>query len=186
MVWLCKTTIWWKSLYGFIAYIKTDDIYEEIAEDVETRFDTSNYEYDTPLPKVKNKKVIRLMKDELGGKIMTKFVGLGAKTYGYLIDDSSGYKKAKGTKKCVIKRKIIFENYKNCLEATQLDNKIHYLQRNKIAKDILKNNHTEFIKNNEIIIKKQYRFKSETHNIFTEEINNFKITLSWNDDKIMN
>ena len=118
------------------------------------------------------------MKDELGGKIMTKFVGLGAKTYGYLIDDSSGYKKAKGTKKCVIKRKIIFENYKNCLEATQLDNKIHYLQRNKIAKDILKNNHTEFIKNNEIIIKKQYRFKNETHNIFTEEINNFKVTLS--------
>ena len=182
MVWLCKTTIWWKSLYGFIAYIKTDDIYEEIAEDVETRFDTSNYEYDTPLPKVKNKKVIRLMKDELGAKIMTKFVGLGAKTSGYLIDE----KKAKGTKMCVIKRKIIFENYKNCLEVTQLDSKIHYLQRNKIDIDILKNNHTEFIKNNEIIIKKQYRFKSETHNIFTEEINNFKITLSWNDDKIMN
>ena len=43
------------------------------------------------------------MKDELGGKIMTKFVGLGAKTYNYLIDDSSEDKKAKGTKKCVIK-----------------------------------------------------------------------------------
>ena len=65
-----------------IVYIKADDI----AEDVETRFDTSNYELevnsiDRPLTKGKNKKVIDLMKDELGGKIMTKFVGLGAKIY---------------------------------------------------------------------------------------------------------
>ena len=62
------------------------------------------------------------MKNELGGKIMTKFVGLKAKTYSYLIDDSSEYKKAKGIKKCVIKR-LKFEISKNCLEATQLDNK---------------------------------------------------------------
>ena len=74
---------------SFIVYIKTDDIYKDIAEDVETRFDTSNYELDRPLPKGKNKKVIGLMKDELGGKIMTKFVGLRAKTYSYLIDDGS-------------------------------------------------------------------------------------------------
>ena len=53
----------------------TDDIYKNIAEDVETRFDTSNYELERPLPKVKNKKVIQLRKDELGRKIMTKFVG---------------------------------------------------------------------------------------------------------------
>ena len=46
---------------------------QDIAEDVETRFDTSNYELDRPLPKGKNKKVIGLMKDELGGKTMTKF-----------------------------------------------------------------------------------------------------------------
>ena len=58
------------------------------------------------------------MKDELGRKIMRKFVGLRAKTYSYLIDDSSEHKKAKGTKKCVIKRKLKFENYKNCLQAT--------------------------------------------------------------------
>ena len=64
---------------------------------------TLNYELDRSLSKGKSKKVIGLMKDELGGKIMTKFVGLGAKTYNYLIDDSSGDKKAKGTKKCVIK-----------------------------------------------------------------------------------
>ena len=64
------------------------------------------------------------MKDGLGGKIITKFVELRAKTYSYLIDDGSEDKKAKGTKKCVIKRKLKFENYKNCLEATQLENKI--------------------------------------------------------------
>ena len=68
---------------SFIVYIKTNDIYEGIAEDVETRFDTSIYELDRLLPKGKNKKVIGLMKDELGGKIMTKFVGLRAKTYSY-------------------------------------------------------------------------------------------------------
>ena len=62
------------------------------------------------MPKGKNKKVIESMKDELGGKIMTKFVGLRAKTYSYLIDDGSEDKKAKGTKKCIIKRKRKFEN----------------------------------------------------------------------------
>ena len=103
----------------------------------------SNYELecnsiDRPLPKGKNKKVIGLMKDELGGKIMTKFVGLRAKTYSYLIDDGSEDKKAKGTKKCVIKRKLKFENYKSCLEATQLDNKIKYIEKNKIIIDSLK------------------------------------------------
>ena len=87
-----------------IVYMKTDDIYKDIAEDVETRFNTLNYELkcnsiDRPLPKGKNKKVIGLMKDELGGKIITKFVGLRAKTYNYLIDDGNEDKKAKGTKK---------------------------------------------------------------------------------------
>ena len=91
---------------------KTDGIYKDIPEDVETRFDTSNYELGRPLPKRKNKKVIGLMKDELGGKIMTKFVRLRVKTYNNLIDDGSQDKKAKSTKKCVIKRKVKFENYK--------------------------------------------------------------------------
>ena len=58
------------------------------------------------------------MKVKLEGKIITKFVGLSAKTYSYFIDDGSEDKKAKGTKKCVIKRKLKFENYKNCLEST--------------------------------------------------------------------
>ena len=69
------------------------------------------------------------MKDELGGKIMTKFVGLKAKTQSYLKDDGSEDKKSKGTKKCVIKIKLKFKNYKNYLEATQLDNKITYLEK---------------------------------------------------------
>ena len=64
----------------------------------ETRFDTSSYELDRPLPKGKSGKVIELMKDELSGKIITKFVGLTAKTYSYLIDDGSEDNKAKGTK----------------------------------------------------------------------------------------
>ena len=90
---------------SFIAYIKIDDIYKNIAEDVETRFDTSNYELDRPFPKGKNKKVIGLMKDELGGKIMTKFVELRAKRYNYLSDNNDEDKKAKGTKKVCHKKK---------------------------------------------------------------------------------
>ena len=63
------------------------------------------------------------MKDELGGKIMTKLIGLKAKTHSYLIDDRSKDKKPKGTKKWVIKRKHKFEKYENCLEANQPENK---------------------------------------------------------------
>ena len=66
---------------SFIAYIKTHDIYKDISEDVKTRLNTSNNELDRPLPKGKNKKVIRLMKGESGGNIMTKFVTLRENTY---------------------------------------------------------------------------------------------------------
>ena len=55
---------------SFIVYVKTEDIYKDIAEAIETRFDTLNFELDRPLPKGKNKKVIGLMKDELSGQIM--------------------------------------------------------------------------------------------------------------------
>ena len=78
------------------------------------------------------------MKDELGGKIMTKFVGLRAKTYSYLIDESSENNKAKDTKSCVIKRKLKLENYRNCLEATQLENKINHSEKNEINTESLK------------------------------------------------
>ena len=64
MVWFWETRIWQKGkivlhgyrVYSFIVYIKTDDICKDIVEDVETRFDTSNYELEKPLPKEKNKK----------------------------------------------------------------------------------------------------------------------------------
>ena len=59
--------------------VKIDDIYKDIAQDAETRFNTSNYELDRPLSKGKNKKVIRSMKDELGGKVMKKYVELREK-----------------------------------------------------------------------------------------------------------
>ena len=78
---------------SFLVYIKTDDIYKDIAEDVEKGFDTSNYDLDRPLPKVKTKKVFELMKDDLGEKIMNKLAALRAKTYSYLTDDGSEKKK---------------------------------------------------------------------------------------------
>ena len=74
-----KATFCYMDTDSFLVYIKTDDIYKVIAEDVEIRFDTSNYELDRPL--TKRKKIIGLMKDELVEKIMTKFVRLRAKTY---------------------------------------------------------------------------------------------------------
>ena len=86
-------------------YTQKRDIYKDIAEDVETRFDTSNYELDRPFPKGKNKKVIGLMKDELGGQIMKEFVGLRAKTYSYLKDNNDEDKKRKRHKKVCHKKK---------------------------------------------------------------------------------
>ena len=100
---------------SFIMNIKTEDFYKDIVNDVEKRFDTSNYEVDRPLPIGKNKKVMGLMKDELGGRIFKEFVALRPKTYSYLTDDCKEDKKAKGTKKCVIKGMIKFNDYKNCL-----------------------------------------------------------------------
>ena len=91
------------------------------------------------------------MKNELGRKIMTEFVALRPKTYSFLMDDGWSDKKDKGTKKCVIKRKLKFNDYKDCLL------------------------------NNQIVLKSQQRFKSERHDVYTEEIN--KIALSSNDDK---
>ena len=84
----------------FVINIKTEDFYKDISNDLEKWFDTSNYgENDKrPLPIGKNKKVIGLFKDELGGKIMTEFVALRAKTYAYLMEDGSEHKKAKGRK----------------------------------------------------------------------------------------
>ena len=113
----------------FTIYIKTDDIYKDVVEDVETKFYTSNYELGRPLSTEKSKKVIRLMKDELSGNIMKKFASLRAKIYVYLIDDGNEDKKAKRTKKFVIKTNLKLENYKNCLEPTELENKMNHIQK---------------------------------------------------------
>ena len=80
---------------SFIIHIKTEDFYKDIADDVEKRFDTSNYEVNRPLLTGKNKKVTGLMKDELGGKIMTEFVALRPKNYSCLTNDCKEDKKQK-------------------------------------------------------------------------------------------
>ena len=131
---------------SFIMNIKTNDFYEDIASDVENRFDTSNYEVNRPLPTGKNKKVIGLMKDELGGKIITEFITLRPKTYSFLTDDGKEDKKAKGTKKCVIKKMIKFNDYKKCLL------------------------------NDEVILKPQQRFISKKHDVYTEKINKIALS----------
>ena len=92
-----------------------------------------------------------MFKDELGGKTMKEFCVLRAKTYAYLTDNDSENKKAKGTKKCITKRRTMFENYQNSLF------------------------------NNNTILRSQLRFKSDLHNVYTEEVN--KIVLNSNDDK---
>ena len=99
----------------FIIHIKTEDVYENIENDLEKRFDTSNYGVERPLPTGKNKKVIELMREEVGGKIMTEFVALRPKTYSYLMDIGNRDKKAKETKKSVIKQRLKYNDFKNCL-----------------------------------------------------------------------
>ena len=131
---------------NFIMDIKTNDFYKDIANDVENRFGTSNYEVNRSLPMGKIKKVIGLMKDELGGKTITEFVTLRPKTYSYLTDDGKEDKKAKGTKKCVIKKMIKFNNYKQCLL------------------------------NDEVILKSQQRFISKKHDVYTENINKISLS----------
>ena len=138
---------------SFIIYIKTEDFFEDISNDVERWFDTSNYDKNDkrPLPIGKNKKVPGLFKDELGGKIITEDFALRPKTYTYLTDDGSDHKKAKRIKMCVIKQKLMFKNYKDCLF------------------------------NNKTVYRSQERFRSYCHVMYTEEVN--KIAVSCNDDK---
>ena len=143
---------------SFIIHIITEDFFEDVSNDVEVWYDTSNYDEcnfvendKRPLPIGKNKTVIGLFKDELGGRIMNELCTLRAKTYSYLMDDNSEVEKSKGTKKCVIERRFMFESYKDSLF------------------------------NNKTILKSQQRFKSYHHKVYTEEV--IKIALSSNDDK---
>ena len=147
--------------------IETEDFYKDIALDVRTMFDTSNYPPNHPseIETGVNKKVIGLMKDEVGGEFITEFVGLRAKNYSYVHDNYIGlrsllflfdengteHKKCKGIKKNVTKNNICFLDYKTCLftNVTQL--------------------------------RKMNVFRSHLHNVYSEEVN--KIALSANDDK---
>ena len=108
--------------------------------------------------------------------IYERICWIKSKTYSYLKDNSDEDKNAKGTKKCVIKRKLKFQDYKNCLEECQIENKTNPLEKHKIEKDSLKEDQKEFVKNNKLILKTQQRFESERYNVFTEETN--KIALS--------
>ena len=121
-----RLTLCYMDTDSLIYDIETDDFYKDIAEDVKDRFDTSGYNPDRypvpgavqlshqPLLVGLNKKVIGLMKDELGGEIMTAFVTLRPKMYTYKTGESES-KKCKGIKKCVVKKRISFEDYKACL-----------------------------------------------------------------------
>ena len=126
--------------------IKTEDFYEDIANDVEARFDTSGYSKTDfrPLPIGLNKKALGLMKDELGGKIMTEFVALRPKLCSYKKLGGSEDKKCKGIKKCVVKKTLTFEDYKTCLFSDSKEyrsqlmfrlakHEVHTIEVNKVA-----------------------------------------------------
>ena len=129
---------------SFVINIFTDDFFEHISNDIEKWFDTYNYDENDkrPLKTGINKKVIGMFKDELGGKIMKEFWAPRAKTYSYLMDDDIEKKEAKGTNKCVIKRRIKFKDY------------------------------TDSLFKNKTILRSQIRFKSDLHIVYTEEIYN--------------
>ena len=110
--------------------------------------DTTNYDenYKRPFPIGKNKKVIGFVKDELVRNIMKEFCALGAKTYAYLMENGNEHKKTKGTEKCITKRKLTSEYYKDSLF------------------------------NDEIILKPQQWFKSNRHKVSTEEVNKIALS----------
>ena len=148
-----KLKLCYMDMDSLVYDIKTEDFYEDIADDVEARFDTSGYSKTDfrLLPIGLNKKVIGLMKDELGGNIMTEFMVLRPKLYSYKKLDGSEDKKCKRIKKCVVKKNLTFEDYKTCLL----------------------NNSTEY--------RSQLMFRSSKHEVHTIEVN--KVTLNLDDDK---
>ena len=97
--------------------IYTDDFYKDISHDILTKFDTSDYPPNHPsgiLTGV-NKKVIGMFKDEVAGKQITCFVGLRPKLYSSRIEEDKEVRKCKGIKKNVIKKKLDFDDYVQCL-----------------------------------------------------------------------
>ena len=142
-----KARLCYMDTNSFVMEIKADDFYD-INNDVDKWFDTSNYDKNDnrPLEIGKNKKVIGKFKDKLGGKIMTEFCALRANAYGYKLDDDTEMKKAKYTKKCIVKREITFENYVDALF------------------------------NVEVIIRSQQRFINNHHKVYTEEVNKIALS----------
>ena len=143
----------YKDTDSFVINIFKGDFFEDINNDVERWFDTSNYDKNDkrPLRVGIDKKLNGMFKSEWGANTMKDFCALRAKTYAYLIDDDSEKKKAKGIKRCLIKHRLMFENYKDSLF------------------------------NHKTILKSQLRFRSHHQNMYTEEVN--KIALNNNDNK---
>ena len=145
-----KTGLCYMDTDSFVMYIKTENFYKDIASDVERWFDRSKYDEEDkrPLPTGKNKKAIGKFKDELDGKIMTEFCALRVKAYAYRLDVDTEEKKAKGTKKCIVKQEITLKNYMDSLF------------------------------NDEVIIKSQQRFRSDHHRVYTEEVNKIELSIN--------
>ena len=141
-----KARLCYMDMDSFVVNIKTKDFYKDISQDVNKRFDTSNYTFDRPLPTGINKNVIGLMKDELGGDIITEFVALRPKAYSYITNNFIEMKKAKGTKKCVVNKMLRSDDYKKCLF------------------------------DNGKVLKSQQRFKSENHEVYMENINKIALS----------
>ena len=138
-----KARLCYMNTDSFVINIKTEDFYKDICNDAEKWFDTSKYDKNDkrPLPIAINWKVIGKFKDELEDKIITEFGAPRAKAYAYKLCDDRECKKAKGTKKSIIKRELMFENYK------------------------------DYLLSDKIILRWQHRFRSDHHIVYTEEVN---------------
>ena len=121
---------------SFVMMIKTDNFFKDINNDIEKCFDTNNFDKNDTRPLLIGK-----FKDELGGKIRNEFCALKAKTYAYKLDNDNEVKKAKGTKKCVVKRHITFNNY------------------------------VDILFSHKKLLKTQFTFKSDNRNIYIHKIN---------------
>ena len=133
--------------------ISTNNFYEDISEDIKTKFDTSDYppDHKSGILTGVNKKVIGMFKDEVAGRQITHFVGLRPKLYSFKVEDTNTTKKCKGIKKNVVKKGIDFQDYVDCLFSGEKQ-----------------------MRSMKII-------RSENHNIYSKEVN--KIALSNEDDK---
>ena len=128
---------------SLVYHIKTEDFYADIVDDVQTRFDTSGYIPDRPLPS-RTKRKGHWTHERRISKIMTEFVSLRPKLYSYRKLDGSEDKKCKGIKKCVVKKTLTFEDYKTCLFSDSTEyrsqlmfrsakHEVHTIEVNKVA-----------------------------------------------------